>query len=397
MSKVWRIAAHEYVRHVFRRRFLLGLLSLPAFVGVIALVVVLLVRSERDTRPVGYVDHSGVLAGGSSADDLEEEVEWVAFDSEDQAADALDREQIQAYFVLGSAYPEDIQVDLYSLKEPSETALDGFRELVRTRLLASQPPEVSRRLLEGDRLEIRSVDGGRQLSEGDWLGFFIPFLIGFAFMIAVFATTGYLMQAVIEEKENRTMEVVMTSVSPAQFMSGKILGIVGIGGTQVLGWSGFVLAFILIGSKVYGWFELPRLSAVYLAQVAAIFIPAFVLIAALMVAIGATVGEAQEAQQFTGLFTFPAFIPYWFSFQLMNNPQGPVAVGLSLFPLTAPASFALRAGYAEIPLWQFLASLGLLAACALGAIWLAGRAFRLGMLRYGQRLAWRELFGVVRN
>jgi ABC-2 type transport system permease protein len=92
------------------------------------------------------------------------------------------------------------------------------------------------------------------------------------------------------------------------------------------------------------------------------------------------------------LFTFPAFIPYWFTLQLMSNPHGPLAVGLSIFPLTSPVSFALRAGFAEIPVWQFLASLGLLAVCALGAVWLAGRAFRLGMLRYGQRLTLRELF-----
>jgi ABC-2 type transport system permease protein len=392
MIKVWRIAAHEYARHVFRWRFLLGLLSLPGFVGLIALLIVLLVSSERDTRPVGYVDHSGILAGASAADDPMAEVEWVAFDSEEQAAEALEAGRVQAYFVLSAAYPQDRQVDLYSLEEPSETALDDFRELVRSRLLADRPPDIIRRILDGDRLEILSVDGKRRLSQGDWMGFFVPFLIGFAFLIAVFATTGYLMQAVIEEKENRTMEVVLTSVSPAQFMSGKILGIAGIGGTQILVWTGFILAFLLIGSLGYGWFELPRISAVYLVQVAAIFIPAFVMTAALMVAIGATVGEAQEAQQFTGLFTFPAFIPYWFSFQLMSNPHGPVAVGLSIFPLTAPASFALRAGFAEIPMWQFLISLGLLIACALGAIWLAGRAFRLGMLRYGQRLTWREIF-----
>jgi hypothetical protein len=126
-----------------------------------------------------------------------------------------------------------------------------LQDYLRASLLAAQSEEVARRLLEGDHLEVRSLDGGRRLQEGDWLGLFMPFLIGFFFMIAVFATTGYLMQAVIEEKENRTMEVIMTSVTPGQFMTGKILGIVGIGGTQLLAWITFISAFVLLGSRVF--------------------------------------------------------------------------------------------------------------------------------------------------
>jgi ABC-2 type transport system permease protein len=201
-----------------------------------------------------------------------------------------------------------------------------------------------------------------------------------------------LMQAVIEEKENRTMEVVMTSITPGQFMTGKILGIVGVGGTQLVVWIGFIAAFVVVGSTVFGWFDLPQLSPGYLIQVTALFIPAFVMIAALMVAIGSTVGEPQEAQQFTGLFTFPAFIPYWFTFQLMSNPNGPLAVGLSIFPLTSPVAYTLRAGFSQVPIWQFLLAFVSITGFAFAAIWLAGRTFRLGMLRYGQRLSLREIF-----
>jgi len=394
MSKTWSIAAHEFARHVFRWRFVLGLLSLPAFVGMMALVIFLLIRSETDRRPVGYVDHSGVLSADPPTG---LPVEMIAFDSEGEAAQALEAERIQAYFLIGSAYPESRRVELFSLDDPSETAIDGFEEFLRYKLLTDQPGEVVRRLLEGDQLEVQSSDGGRRLQEGDWLGLFFPILVGFFFMIAVFATTGYLMQAVIEEKENRTMEVIMTSVTPGQFMTGKILGIVGVGGTQLLVWTGFIAVFLLLGSRAFGWFDRLHVSPVYLLQVAAIFLPAFVMIAALMVAIGSTVGEAQEAQQFTGMFTFPAFLPYWFALQLMSNPHGPLAVGLSVFPLTAPVAYTLRAGFAQIPVWQFLLSLLVISGCAVAAIWLAGRTFRLGMLRYGQRLNLREIFGSPRR
>jgi ABC-2 type transport system permease protein len=124
-----------------------------------------------------------------------------------------------------------------------------------------------------------------------------------------------------------------------------------------------------------------------------VMLPSFVLIAALMAAVGATVTEAREGQQVTGLFTLPVMIPYWFAFQIMSNPNGPLAVALSYFPLTAPVALTMRAGFTDLPPGQVLLSVGILVLSAFGALWLAGRALRLGMLRYGQRVNLRELLG----
>jgi ABC-2 type transport system permease protein len=124
----------------------------------------------------------------------------------------------------------------------------------------------------------------------------------------------------------------------------------------------------------------------------AAFIPSFVMIAGLMVAIGATVTEAQEGQQIASVFTLLVVIPYWFTFQILFNPNGPLAIALSFFPFTAPVTLPMRAGMTVIPPWQLALNLAFLVLCALGALWIAGRAFRLGMLRYGQRLSWREIF-----
>ncbi len=77
----------------------------------------------------------------------------------------------------------------------------------------------------------------------------------------------------------------------------------------------------------------------------------------------------------------------------MESPNSPLAIGLSLFPLTAPISLPLRAAFTNIPAWQIALSLGILVGGAIFALWLAARAFRMGMLRYGKKLAWREIFG----
>lgn len=392
MSKILRVMYFEYVRHVFRKRFLFSLLSLPLFIGVLALVVLLLVRSEINFKPIGYVDLSGVLpnSGGEYQGRL---VDLLQFETEDQASQALQVGQIQAYYVLDSDYLESRQAKLVAIDEPSNAATDQFAYFVRASLLAEYPEEIVRRLIEGNQLILRTADGSRQFAQGDWLGFLLPFVFGFIFLAAVFATSGYLLQAVVEEKENRTMEMLVTTISPAQLMSGKILGIIAVGWTQLFVWIVMALVLLVIASLFVGFPGINSITFRYIVLAAGIFVPAFVMLSALMVAVGATLTDAQEAQQVTSLFTLPLFIPFWFVFQLIGHPNGPVAVGLSLFPLTAPITLAIRAGFTTIPPWQIGLSLGFLIIGAGLAVWLAGRAFRLGMLRYGQRVPWREFLG----
>lgn len=392
MGKILRVMYFEYMRHVFRKRFLFSLLSLPLFISVMALVVLLLVRSEINFKPIGYVDLSGILlnATRNNQDSL---VDLLPFETESKASQALEADQIQAYFVLDADYLETREAKLVAIDEPSNSATNQFEQFVRANLLAEYPEQVARRLLEGNHLVLRTMDGSRQFTQGDWLGLLLPFIVGFIFLAAVFATSGYLLQAVVEEKEYRTMEMLITAVSPSQLMSGKILGIIGIGWTQLFVWFGMALVVLLLASLFVNFPGIISLSFRYIVLAVVIFVPAFVMLSALMVAVGATLTDAQEAQQVTSLFTLPLFIPFWFVFQLISHPNGPVAVGLSFFPLTAPITLAIRAGFTSIPPWQIGSSLCILILSAGLAVWLAGRAFRLGMLRYGQRVSWREFLG----
>jgi len=128
----------------------------------------------------------------------------------------------------------------------------------------------------------------------------------------------------------------------------------------------------------------------------AVMFPAFIMVCALMAAVGATITEASEGQQVVGFFTLPIWLPYMLIGVLIQNPNSPLAIALSLFPLTAPMTISMRIGFSSLPAWQVIASVSILVLSAIGAVWLAGRAFRLGMLRYGQRLRWKEIFSRVR-
>jgi ABC-2 type transport system permease protein len=187
------------------------------------------------------------------------------------------------------------------------------------------------------------------------------------------------------------MEIMVTSVSPNQLMSGKVVADIAVGVTQLVLWAIFVFLALAIGKNYFPWLSGFYFSGEMIGVILAVMIPAFIMICGLMAAIGATVSEGSEGQQIMGLFTIPIWLPYLFIASFIQNPNSPLAIAMSLFPLTAPMTITLRLGFTTIPTWQLVASVTLLVLSAIASVWLAGRAFRLGMLRYGQRIRWKEL------
>ena len=398
MTKFWRVFSYEYLRHVLRKRFIFALLSVPLFIFFFGAVAVLMVLLEYNPRPVGYVDLSSVLPARpllpSGSGDIAPAVELRHYNDEYTAKSALEARQIQAYFVIQPNYMQTGQVKLVSSDStPSESIKSEFSDFLRTNLLASQPEVVSSRIEKGSVLTIISADGSRRMNSDQWLDIAIPVLAGILFIVAINTSGGYLLQAVVEEKENRTMEILVTSVSPDQLMAGKIAGNLSVGLTQLLSWILMAVLAILLVANFIPSIQNPQINRQFFWLVPLTLLPAFVLVAAFMAALGATVTEASEAQPIVGLFTLPIMLPFWFMSQIMLNPSGPLATGLSIFPLTAPVTLPLRSAFMEVPVWQVALSILLLVICAACAVWLAGRAFRLGMLRYGKRLSWKELFG----
>jgi ABC-2 type transport system permease protein len=400
MKKMLQVAWREYGRHVFTRRFMLVLLSVPLLVVFMVGMVLIVIRLESDDTPLGYVDHSGVLADRLPPPPVKWPVQAVlleAFDTEEAAQQALDEGAIQGYYVLPEDYLQSGVAEMVYLEEPKGQSQEQFLDFLAANLLSSQPPEVANRVTEGTNVIVRSPDNSREASEERFLDILMPFISGLIFFIAIATSSGYLLQAVVEEKENRTMEILVTTVSPGQLMAGKIIGNIGIGFTQLFVWLVFIVFGMMIGSRWFEFLQGVQIPWGSLGLMLLVMVPAFVMVCALMAAAGATVTEASEGQQVMGIFTLPLYLPYMLIAVLMENPNGPLAVGLSLFPLTAPLTVSIRAGFAVVPPWQLALSVGILAASAVGAVWLAGRAFRLGMLRYGQRLRWKEIFSPGRG
>jgi len=395
MSKFWKIFSFEYSRQVFRKRFLFGLLSVPAIILVMILVVFLTVAAETNPKPVGYIDRSGLLADPSSRPAIapqDKPVGLIPYQDEAAAMTALKSGTIQAYYVLGPDYLQTGQAQRVSVRQPSSAAESQFKNFVRAKLLASLPGRISQRLTQGDHLVVRSVDGSRQVDQGNWITFMIPIFTGLALMIAIFASSGYLMHAVVEEKENRTMEILASSASPTQIMIGKALAMISLGLTQLLAWAAFGLALLVLGMRGLTLVQTIQFSPWTVLPILLVFLPCFVTVAALMIIVGSTVADAREGQQIAGMLTLPIVLPYWFALPLMTHPESPLALALSLFPLTAPVTITMRLAFYTIPAPQFALTIGVLTLWAIVSLLLAGRAFRLGLINYGKRLSLRALF-----
>lgn len=397
MTKVWHIIKNEYTKHVFQKRFLLSLLSLPGLVVLMVGVGLLVALLSIDSSPVGYIDRSGVLSDPIPLEDdpsvFEPTIEFRAFNDEQQAREALKQEEIQAYYILPEDYPQTLDVDLVYNEAPGSEVQEQFDQFVKQNLDSYQAldPQIKERLEEGSTITISSLDGSRQMSQDQWYTIFTPFVAGIMFFVVVMTSGGYLLQAVVEEKENRTMEILVTSVTPGQLMTGKIIGNIGVGLTQLVIW----ILFGWIGLFVAGIF-IPEvqnisISGEYLGVLFLVLLPSFVMVAAIMAAIGATMTETKEAQQISSLFSLPMMIPYYLASVIIENPNSPLAVGLSYFPITAPITILMRMAFTIIPAWQIAINIGILVLFAGLAIWFAGRAFRLGMLRYGKKLAIKDV------
>ena len=395
MTKILRVAWHEYKRHVFNKRFLMGMLSVPLVALVIVGLIFVVMAVETNYDPVGYVDFTGLLADpvpGPAPEKPDKPIKMIPYASEAEALSALDAGEIQAYYVLPADYLSNGALMLVEAGDFKATGRVQFYDFLSANLLKDTDPAIANRLLEGMDVVTVSPDGTRMASAQNIINMLLPMIAGIAFLIAMFSTGGYLMQAVVEEKENRTMEVIVTSVSPNQFMAGKIIGDVSIGLTQIGIWSLFGILIVLLGRDVLDFLRGVHIQTQTLLLLVFVMFPGFVTVSALMAAIGATMSEAREGQQVTGLVSLPTWIPYMLMTVIISNPNGPIAVTLSMLPLTAPLTMLIRDGFAILPAWQIALSAVIQVLTAAGAIWLAGRAFRLGMLLYGKRLKWREIF-----
>jgi ABC-2 type transport system permease protein len=204
--------------------------------------------------------------------------------------------------------------------------------------------------------------------------------------MAVLLYGNWMLAGVTEEKSNRVVEVLLSSVKPWQLLAGKILGIGLLGIAQFAGT--ILVAFLAV--RAAGTIEIPSLDASTVINLVVWFVLGFLLFAVLYAAAGSLVSRMEDAQNVAFPLSMVAVAGFFVSIAALSDPDGPAAVIGTFIPLTAPFVVPVRAALGAIPAWQYLAAVVLTIAAIIGLVFVAGRIYAGGLLRFGTRVKLRE-------
>lgn len=399
MRNLWLVAKHEYRQVVFRRGFILATLLVPVGMAALIFIIYLVETMGQSDKPIGYVDTPGLLEESRQRDlpDPDERVEIIEFEDEAAALSALETGQIQAFFVFPATYPNTLKTDLYYNEDPPSNDLwREFDDFVRLNLLSFLPDETQKRLLEGSDIQVIDVTSSREFSESRIVNIVFPFVATFFFIFATMMAAGYLMGVVATEKENRTMEIVISSVTPGQLIGGKAMGLLAAALTQLTIYVVAIVAGLTFAAPRVEMLQAITVPWTYLGIMALFFMPAYALVASIMIAIGGAVTETQQGQQVAGILNLIFLLPIFLLPLLFTDPGHPIIIFMTIFPTTSFLTVSLRWGLGSIPTWQLGVGWFLLVMTTLVMLWIAVRIFRAGMLRYGQPLTIRRAFASLR-
>ncbi|MCS7061282.1 MAG: ABC transporter permease, partial [Anaerolineae bacterium] len=284
----------------------------------------------------------------------------------------------------------------YWQNEPGSRVRRAFEAFVRSAFLRDLAPETALRLTEGARFTQTTLDGSRTFDQNNIASFVLPLIAAIVFVIALFIGASYLLESVVDEKENRTIEIVVSSVAPMQLMAGKVIGLAGVGLTQVVVWVAGAGAAVFLLRDRLEFLQNLTVDMNFVALAFVLFSLQYLIFGGIMAGLGSIVADTKQAQSYAVPFTITAMAPLLFLSAILFDPNGAIAIVLSLFPLTSPLTLLVRYSMTSIPPWQIILATALLIVTAIASLWLAGRIFRIGMLRFGQRLNVSEIAASIR-
>ena len=402
MNEIVIVALRELKVMLRRPLFYIATFVMPLILGSIILgssiisnEVVTSLSPGSTSAPAwraGVIDQAGVI--GAIPPAMERFL--IVYRFETDAAKALRAGSIESYFLIGPDYQATgrvvrvaRQATLTSATAPDTSVLVG---LLRAR--AAGDPRLAQRFDRPPDLQIDIVGAPERPRPQSQPQTGVAMALAWLLAFSILNGGGWLVQAVAEEKENRTIEIMLTSVRPRQLMIGKVVGLGAATLLQLGIWS--LIGYGLLGTqRLADQVQLGAIAPSTWGWMIVFFLFGFLLYGAIMAALGAVGASARESGQVAGFLLMPVLVPLWFGAALAESAESTLALVLSLVPFTAPVAMMLRLGGGSVPAWQLLSSLVLLASAALGTLWLAARLFRATTLLAGvkptPRMLWRSL------
>lgn len=396
------VARREYLRTVRRRGYVVATLLIPIGAASFVLLAALLNPGTggRPVDPTVYlVDESGL---GLQQDPRSPKVELIDRATGDGL---LTTGQASEIYVLPSDYLTHGVVD----RVARQTVGTGVERLNRQGAEEQRLAAYLRRALIGNRLPDAEVErliapisvnevlpNGQPAPPLDIGRFLLPYAFAFLFLLALFITSGYLLQSVTEERETRAVEIVVSSVPAGPLMAGKTIGLGGAGLTQVAVWVGSAIALPhWTGASIPGLSQFGG-SPVVLALAVLYFVLGYAVYSGIYAAVGAIAPGTREAQQYAGILALPAALPLIATAAFLSDPHGTLPTALAVIPFTAPAAMLQILALEETVPWSLVAiSLATLTVTAVVVTIVSARVFRATVLLYGKRPGIRAIVSAV--
>lgn len=431
-NNTFLIIAREYTTRVRKKSFIILTILLPILIAaIIVLPVLLVMHSEKGQHANVLVVDDTELFINSFENTDNTTFSYSSGDIDFLKKDAFDNEKYDCVFhILNNS--QGLKSNLYYRKDlPSglqsnlESQMD---EIFFDRMLQDsfniQPArfEKLQELTKSDITTIQVDDEGKERENIAEMNEIIGMMCGFFiyFIIIIFASQ--VLRGVLEEKSNRIVEVLISSVKPIQLLTGKIVGIALVGITQFLIWVvltvgivsavGLAAPDLLSGSEateivaegasatgqVQGLSIFQKINDYFPVSFTEIilcffffFVVGYLIYATLYAATGSVVDSESDSQQYTMPVTIPLILSIILIPSISTNPNGQLAFWFSMIPLTSPIIMMVRLP-AGVPLWQLLTSMGVAVLFLLFCIWAAAKIYRVGILMYGKKNSWREIF-----
>lgn len=406
MNKAFVIIKREYLQRVRTRAFLIGTIATPVFMLAVTVLPILLAGKAGGERKLIVLDQSGdpglyeavqkqvasrTLGTRFSLTQIAVEPDQNIEDiTKERTAEAYQNSEL-AFLVLRPGILDGVEPEYYA-KNTGDFSIQGVgrgvsvavtqRRLVRAGFDASKIEQYMKPV----EMKTLKVTASGVTEEGGQTA-----IVAFVMLIFIYMTVLIygisVMRGVIEEKQSRIVEVVVSSVKPFPMMMGKLIGIGMVGLTQYTIWVVSAVVLTTVGAARFssGGFHLPPLPLSLLIYFVVYFVLGYFLFATLYTIVGAMVSSEEDAQQMQFPVTMLMVVPMMIFWLIMRDPNGTFSTVMSLIPFFTPTLMMLRIAVVSPPFWQILLSIALMLAAIVGVVWVAGRIYRVGILMYGKK------------
>jgi len=443
MNKILIIIQREYLSRVKKKSFLILTFLTPILIaGIYAFMMWMMMKDDTEKRTIGVINESELVEPVQSKDFTTfEYLEDVSFE---EGKKLLDTKGYYALLKIPKDILESQTAELFSFKqvtmevksEASSQIRGHIEKIKRSKIIAeANMPDLEQKLAATrtpiSMKTIKFGDDGEIRQSSTEIAMVIGFAMSFIIYMFIFMYGVQVMRGVIEEKSNRIIEVIISSVKPFQLMMGKIVGVAMVGLTQFLMWVILTGAIITIGSAIFlpgidsqtlqqassltdlpagtqgmdqaqfnmmqeilGTFDMGYIMSI-LGAFVFFFLAGYLLYSALFAAVGSAVDNETETQQFMLPISLPLVLAMYIGFAVAKNPESSLAFWGSIIPFTSPIVMLVRIPYG-VPLWELLLSMSILIATFIFITWVAAKIYRTGILMYGKKVSYKEIWKWLR-